>query len=426
MCVGAKMYELCRELFPICRSISGAGLRKSLEILKREAPRLTKIEFPTGTNCFDWEIPMEWNIRDAFIVAPDGKKLCRFTDSNLHVMGYSTPIDREVQLEELQEHLYSLPDNPDAIPYVTSYYRPNWGFCITHKEREGLIQGKYRVFIDSTLSSGSISAGELVIEGESDQEVLLSTYLCHPSMANNELSGPVVTTFLAKWLDGLEKRRYTYRILFLPETIGSIAYLSRNHATMKQKTVAGFVITCVGDDKTYSYLPSRKGNTLADRAAKHVLKHHYPEYKSYSYLDRGSDERQYCSPGIDLPVCSVMRSKYGTFPEYHTSHDNLDLVSPEGLSGSYDLLKKIVQCIEANETVMTTVLCEPQLGKRGLYSTTSTRDSWKQSRNMVNLVAYADGTVDLIGIAEAIGVALNDLTESVILLKAAGLLKLAE
>lgn len=423
--IDLKMYELCEKLFPICRSITGNGFRESLNILKHDLglTSLQAFEVPTGTKCFDWEVPKEWNINDAYIISPDGTKICDFKVSNLHVVGYSIPVDMEVSLEELQEHLYSLPDQPTAIPYITSYYTERWGFCISQIERDKLVAGQYRVYIDSELKEGSLTYGELIIPGVTKEEIFLSSYLCHPSMANNELSGPVVTLSIAKWLLGLESRRYTYRIIIIPETIGSITYLSRNYKTMKQNIVAGFNISCVGDDRVYSYLPSKNGDTLADIAATHVLRHSHPDYISYSFLDRQSDERQYCSSGIDLPVCSIMRSKYSCYPEYHTSLDDLTLITPAGLFGAYEVLRRSIECLEANETLCTTVLCEPQLGKRGLYPTISTKESGSIVKNMMNFLAYCDGSYTNLEIAEKINVPLWELEDIIINLKAADLLR---
>lgn len=407
------MYSLCQELFPICRSITGEGFRQSLDILSQQVENLKVEEVPTGTQCFDWEVPKEWNIKDAYIIAPNGKKICDFKQSNLHIMGYSVPINKTVSLEELQKHLYSLPEQPTAIPYITSYYKERWGFCLSQNERDRLKEGEYKVYIDSDLKNGSLTYGELIIPGESDKEIFLSCYLCHPSMANNELSGPVVTIFLAKWLAQLKQRKYTYRIVIIPETIGSITYLSRHHKEMKQKIVAGFNVTCIGDDRAYSYLPSRQADTLSDKVAQHVLQHEAPDYIAYEFLDKGSDERQYCSPGIDLPVCTIMRSKFGCYPEYHTSLDDLNFISPTGLQGGYDVLKKMIECIEFNQIFKTSVLCEPQLGKRGLYPTLSTKKTAAQVRNMMNFIAYCDGQLTALEIADKINVPLWDLKETI-------------
>lgn len=410
--IGKDMYNLCKELFPICRSITGDGFRQSLDILSQQIKNLNVTEVPTGSKCFDWQVPKEWNINDAYIIAPNGKKICDFKQSNLHIMGYSVPINKTVSFEELQKHLYSLPEQPTAIPYITSYYKERWGFCLSQNQREMLEEGEYKVYIDSELKSGSLTYGELIIPGESDKEIFLSCYLCHPSMANNELSGPVVTTFLAKWLAQLENRKYTYRIIIIPETIGSITYLSRHYKEMKQKVIAGFNITCIGDDRAYSYLPSRQGDTLSDEATLHVLKHLHPDYISYEFLDKGSDERQYCSPGIDLPVCTIMRTKFGCYPEYHTSLDDLSLISPAGLQGGYNLVKKTIECIEFNPVLKTTVLCEPQLGKKGLYPTLSTKKTALQVRNMMNFIAYCDGKLSALEIAEKINVPLWEIKET--------------
>jgi aminopeptidase-like protein len=419
---GKQMHELASRLFPICRSITGNGLRKSLAILQEYLPDLRIREIPTGTACFDWEIPKEWNIRDAYIICPDGRKICDFKVSNLHVVGYSTPIHEAVSLEELQTHLYSLPEDPDAIPYITSYYKERWGFCIPHSLRESLTPGDYQVHIDSELAPGSLSFGELIIPGETEDEIFLSTYLCHPSMANNELSGPMVATFLAKWISSLEHRRHTFRIVFIPETIGSIAYLSLHHKEMKRKIVAGFNLTCIGDDRSYSYLPSRQEDTRADQAALHVLRHLHPDFVTYSFLERGSDERQYCSPGIDLPVCSLMRTKYACYPEYHTSRDDLQLVTPTGLAGGYEVARKAIECLEQNFIPKRLTLCEPQLGKRNLYPTISTKSSGATVRVMMNFLAYVDGESDALAIAEKIGVPFWELWETIQKLKEGGVI----
>ena len=421
--LGTSMHSLCAELFPICRSITGSGVRKTLSIIKGHLPNLTLHEVPSGTRCFDWVVPREWNIHDAAIIDQDGKRIVDFKESNLHIVGYSIPVNKTLPLEELDQHLHSLPDQPQAIPYVTSYYHERWGFCLRHDQRMRLKPGNYKVHIDSELSDGFLTYAELLLPGASAKEVFISSYICHPSMANNELSGPVVTTFLARWLAALPARRYTYRIVLIPETIGSIVYLSRHHAAMRENIVAGFNVTCIGDDRAYSYLPSRHGATLADQAALHTLQHLHPEFKRYSFLDRGSDERQYCSPGIDLPVCSVMRTKYGQYPEYHTSLDNLDLVTPTGLFGGYDVLQKTIECIERNETLRTTVLCEPQMGRRGLYPTLSQKGSGSHARHTMNFLAYADGKRTALEIADIINVPLWELINTIERLKEEGILE---
>lgn len=404
---GLFMYRLMARLFPICRSITGDGLRETLHILQEHIP-LRLFEIPSGTRVFDWTVPKEWNIRDAFVLDPEGRKIIDFKSNNLHVLGYSVPVDRFVSLSELQRHLHSLPDQPDAIPWVTSVYEERWGFCLTQNQRTQLKDGTYRVVIDSELRSGALTYAELIIPGASSKEIFISTYVCHPSMANNELSGPVVATALAKWIAS-EPRRFTYRIIFIPETIGSIAYLSRNLESMKNNIVAGFNLTCVGDERAYSYLPSRNGSTLADKVALNILRAKHPEFRQYSFLDRGSDERQYCSPGIDLPVVSLMRTKYREFPEYHTSLDNLDFVSPAGLQGSFDLHRDCIELLERNRVYQMRCLGEPQLGVRGLYPTIATKESHRQVIDMLNFIAYADGTNDLIDISNAIQVPVRDL-----------------
>lgn len=414
------MFKLMTELFPICRSITGDGVRDTLRIIQKHIP-IKIFEVPTGTKVFDWTVPREWNIRDAYILDEKGEKKVDFKKNNLHIVGYSIPINKQVSLDQLQEHLYSLEEQPTAIPYVTSYYEDRWGFCLSHNERVKLKEGTYRVFIDSELKEGSLTYGELIIPGSTKQEIFLSTYICHPSMANNELSGPVVTTFLAKWIAS-NPRRYTYRIIYIPETIGSITYLSKNLEYMKKRIVAGFNVTCVGDEGPYSYLPSRNGSTLADKAALNILSMKHTDVKRYTYLDRGSDERQYCSPGVDLPVVSIMRSKYREYAEYHTSLDNTDYVTQKGLQGSFEVLRDCIELLEKNKIYRVTCLGEPQLSKRGLYSTTGTKQTNQHIRDMMNLIAYSDGTHDVIDISNIIGVPANQLYPIIEKLVATGVL----
>lgn len=402
--LGQQMFDFAKILFPICRSITGDGVRQTLQHIQHRIPELKIYEVASGTKAFDWIVPKEWNINDAYVINPSGEKIIDFKKNNLHVVNYSVPVDQEITLEKLQEHLFSLPEQPNAIPYITSYYQERWGFCLTENQRKQLQPGTYKIKIDSILKEGNLTYGEVILPGESKQEIFLSTYICHPSMANNELSGPVVTSYLLKWLKSLEKRKYTYRVIFIPETIGSIVYLSQNLKKMKKNIVAGFNITCIGDDRAYSFLPSRNGETLSDRVARHVLGYIAHNYVTYSFLDRGSDERQYCSPGVDLPIASIMRSKYGCYPEYHTSLDNFDVVTPSGLFGGYEAIRNCLNILEKNEILKVNVYCEPQLGKRGLYPTLSTKTSASTTRDMMNLIAYCDGKKDLLSIAEIIKV----------------------
>lgn len=409
MDISNNMYSLVKELFPICRSITGDGVRKTLRIIQREIPELKIFEVPTGTKVFDWIVPKEWNIKGGYIETLEGKKVIDFADTNLHVMGYSLPIDKIVSREELLEMCYTIPEQPDYIPYVTSYYKERSGFCLSEKQKQALTEDTYHVVIDSTLENGSLTYGELLIPGNSKDEIFLSTYVCHPSMANNELSGPAVTVELAKYILANKDRRYSYRIIFIPETIGSITYLSKNLDYLQKHVIAGYNISCVGDDRTYSYVESPYADTLADRVAQNVLNFHYPEYKRYSFLHRGSDERQYCSPLVHLPLCAICRSKYEEYPEYHTSADNLNLVSPNGLYGAFEVYRKCIDLLENNYVYIVTTPCEPQLGKRGLYPTLSRRGSINETRSMTAFIAYADGKHDLVDISNRINVPIDRL-----------------
>lgn len=401
MGIGQDIYEFAKLLWPLNRSITGDGLRATLSQIQRKLPNLEIVEVKTGTIAFDWTIPREWRVKDAYLITPSGEKICDFKDNNLHLVGYSVPIEMQIDLAELQNNLHSLPKQPKAIPYVTSYYKERWGFCISHNDRAKLEDGLYKVFIDSELFDGSMTYGELIIKGETEEEILISTYVCHPSMANNELSGPCVATFIAKWLTNSPNNRYTYRFIFIPETIGSIYYLSMYMRDLKKSVVAGFVLTCLGDNRGYSYLPSRNGRTLSDLSAKHILKHICPTFKTYKWADRGSDERQFCSPGIDLPIASIMRTKYGEYPEYHTSLDDLEnVVTPDGLFGGYTAIKETLIALEKNQFPMVNMLCEPQMGKRGLYPTLSTKESWAETALMMDLLSWSDGSKCLLEIAE--------------------------
>ncbi len=417
---GKEMHDLVKVLFPICRSITGNGVRETLKIISKHIPiRINEVS--SGTKVFDWVIPKEWNIRDAFVEDENGDKIIEFSKNNLHIMGYSTPIDEWIDLSVLEEHLYSLPDQPNAIPYATSYYDEKWGFCICHNDRMKLKDGKYHVYIDSNLEDGALTYGEYIIPGETADEILLSTYICHPSMANNELSGPAVATFIANWLNS-KPRRYTYRIIFIPETIGSITYLSKHSEELKHKVIAGFNISCIGDDGGYSYVRSPYENTYADRIVDYVLSTKYPDFIKYSYLDRGSDERQYCSPGIDLPLVTLCRSKFGTYPEYHTSLDNLDFVTAEGLYGGYNFVKNCLNAAENNDKYKTTIMCEPQLGKYGLYES-GIKGSSEYTRKIKDFLTYCNGGNDLLWISEKINYSIEHLLPMIEKLKEKNIIK---
>ena len=406
---GKEMYDLAVRLFPICRSITGDGFRQSLGIIREHVPEMQVFEVPSGTEVFDWTVPKEWNIRGGWIRRKDGETVIDFRDSNLHVLGYSVPIHQMVSCEELLEHVYTQSEQPDWIPYVTSYYKERWGFCMSERQKQQLTDPEYEVCIDSTLADGSLTYGELIVPGETDEEVFFSTYLCHPSMANNELSGPCLMTALIRYVQSLPKRRYTYRFIIVPETIGSITYLSRNIKSMQQHVKAGFVLSCVGDDRTYSMVSTKYEDTLADRVLENVLHFHYPDYIRYSFMKRASDERQYGSAGVGLPVCAFCRSKYHEYPEYHTSADDLSLISPAGLQGSYDVMVKVINALEYNRHYQMTCPCEPQLGKRGLYPTISQKGTYAAFRAMQHFTAYADGRNDLIAISEIIGTPVDQL-----------------
>jgi len=421
--IGNEIHQLARELWPINRSITGEGVRETLRRISIHLPTLEIKSVPSGTEVFDWTVPKEWNVKEAYIITPTGEKICDFSKNNLHLVGYSIPFEGSVSFDELKEHIHTLPDQPSAIPYVTSYYKEGWGFCLTQEQFDTLENGTYEVVINSTLFDGELNYGELLIKGKYDKEIFLSTYICHPSMANNELSGTTVVTFLAKWLQELNQTDYSYRIIFIPETIGSITYLSLNYKDIKNKIFAGFNVTCVGDDRAYSYLPSRNGKTISDLIAKHVLKWTDPNFIEYTWFDRGSDERQYCAPGIDLPIASILRTKYGNYPEYHTSLDNLEnVVTPKGLDGGYWAIRKAIEAIEKNKKYKVSILCEPQMGKRELYSTLDPNIRDKKVWLMMNFISLCDGENSLLEIAERLNVQIWSLYDIVKTLVAHGLI----
>ncbi|MBC7864698.1 MAG: DUF4910 domain-containing protein [Bacteroidia bacterium] len=413
------------RLWPICRSITGNGLRESFAILQEIIP-LNLTEVPSGTKVFDWEIPEEWNITDAYIICPDGKKICDFKVNNLHVVNYSVPVNKEITYDELLPHLHYMLQLPDAIPYIASYYKPVWGFCISFNEFTALSKtGTYKVVIDSSLKKGNLTYGDLLLKGETDEEILFSTYLCHPSMANNELSGPLVAAFLYSKIAALKHRKYSYRFIIAPETIGIIAYLSRYGEHLLKNLKAGYVLTCCGDDAPFVYKRSKKSNSLADRVAEHVLKYSGNKYELMNFSVGGSDERQYCSPGFNLPVGSMTRSMYQRYKEYHTSLDNKSFISFAAMKQTTEVYFEFVKALELNDVFKNKIqFCEPQLGKRGLYpSSADPMANRENTHNLMHFLTYADGKSDLIDIAEKVNKPLFRFEEIVDKVMAAGLIE---
>lgn len=421
--VGCKIFDLCKKMFPINRSITGNGVRQTFDIIREIIPEMKIYEVPSGTKAFDWEVPKEWNITEGYLEGPDGNRIVDMTDSNLHVLGYSVPVDEFLTLDELQEHLYSLDDQPDIFPYVTSYYKERWGFSLSKNQRDLLKDGTYHAVIKSTLENGSLTYGELIVPGETDEEIFISSYTCHPSMANNECSGPALLAYLARYICDMPRRRYTYRFVLAPETIGALVYLSRNLDALKSKVAAAFNLTCVGDDRTYSMVHSRYADTLADKVLENVLKYHYPKYKDYSFIYRGSDERQYQAPGADIPMVVLCRSKFHVYPEYHTSADNMDIISPDGLAGSYDVMLKCIEILENNRKYRIKTIGEPKLGKYGLVPTMSSKETYQETLIIKDVCAYADGTNDLMDLSRYINKPINEIVPVINKLKEAGLLE---
>lgn len=414
------------RLWPLNRSLTGEGNRETLRILS-EIVDIKIEEVPCGRQCFDWTVPPEWNAKEAWIKDSKGNIIVDFSKNNLHLLGYSEPYKGEHNFEELKSHLYTLPEQPDLIPYLTSYYSRRWGFCLSHNQFLELDRDEtYTVYIDSTLDdNGSMTIGEAVIKGNSDKEILFSTYICHPSLANNELSGPLVSAFIYNNLKKQENLKYTYRFLFIPETIGSIYSLSVKGEYWKKHLQAGFVLTCIGDDGNFTYKKSRIGNTLADRAALIHLTQTEKDFKVIDFFPSGSDERQYCSPGFNLPVGSLMRTMYGVYPEYHTSGDDKDFISFDAMEQSVLKYLGIIEVMERNEKYINAMpYCEPQLGKRGLYPTLG---SQKGTQDFVSAMMWilnlADGTNDLISISETSKIPIMELIPVVDKLILNGILK---
>ena len=404
-------------LFPFCRSITGPGTRDTLSYFESYLPIFSRLKFPSGTECFDWVIPDEWSIDDAYIMHLDtNRRYLLFSDSNLHVVGYSEPIESVMDLSSLLDRIYSLPDQPSVIPYVTSYYSRTWGFCASQQVKDLLPPGDYKVKIDSSLKSGHLDLSHAIIPGNQCAEIFFSSYVCHPSLANNELSGPVVLCALLDYLQTTYPNpTFSYRFLLCPETIGSIAYLSRFSKDMIQNVIGGFNLSCVGDDLSYSFVNTPYANTLADEAIKSALIG-FNNVVPYSYLERGSDERQYCSPGLDLPVITFCRTKFGEYPQYHTSADDLTIVSESGLIGSLLVLKNIIDAFEVCLYPRSTNLCEPQLGKRNLYPNLSTTVTVHPAKLRSDILAYANGSNSIFTISCIINVPLSLVTAEIRLL----------
>jgi aminopeptidase-like protein len=418
--IGNELHSFAAELFPICRSITGEGTRRTLALIQSRIP-LEISEVPTGASVFDWTVPKEWNIRDAYIKDGRGQKVVEFQQSNLHVLNYSVPVRAKMSLDELKPHLFTAPEHPDWIPYRTSYYQENWGFCLSHNQMRGLNDGEYEVCIDSTLEPGCLTYGEFYLPGRSSEEVLVSCHACHPSLANDNLSGLTVATALAHLLSEKEMR-YSYRFLFIPGTIGAITWLARNRERAA-RIRHGLVLTGIGDAGGFHYKKSRRGDAEIDRAIAHVLRHNGEPYELLEFSPYGYDERQYCSPGFNLPVGCLMRSVWGTFPEYHTSADNLDFIKPESLAGSLRVCAAVVDVLENNFRYCNqNPYCEPQLGKRNLYRSTGGESIGSEINARLWVLNFSDGEHSLLDIAERSGLPFSVISDAAEMLCASGLL----
>lgn len=420
--VGQEMHQFISELYPICRSITGGGLRKTLHLISRHIP-LVAHEIPSGTKVFDWIVPKEWNIKDAYIRNSKGEKVVDFQESNLHVVSYSVPVKTKLPLSKLKEHVFTLPDFPDWIPYRTSYYEENWGFCLSHNQFLKLNDEEFEICIDASLEEGHLTYGEYYIRGERLDEVLISCHVCHPSLCNDNLSGIALATFLAKYL-GTRSLRYSYRFLFIPGTIGSITWLCLNQSQVF-RIKHGLVVACVGDPGKHTYKKSRQGDAEIDRTAIHVLKHSGQDYEILDFVPYGYDERQYCSPAFNLPVGSLTRTPHGRFPEYHTSADNLGFVRPEYLVDSLSKYLSVLYILENNKKyVNQSPHCEPQLGKRGLYRAIGGQTDGRTSElAMLWVLNLSDGTRSLLDIADRAGLGFDLIKSATDVLVECSLLK---
>ena len=421
------MFKTIKSLFPICRSITGPGIKYYLSYLEKFVPDFRRVKFSSGTKVYDWKIPKEWHIHDSYIQdLQTKKKFKKFKKNNLHVLNFSSPINKIVNKEELFKHIYSLKSQPTAIPYVTSYYKKNWGFCLNKNEKKKLNKKKYKIFINNKFKKGTLDLSHALFTGKSKKEIFFSSYLCHPSMANNELSGPTVLTELAKFIKNKKNLRFSYRFVILPETIGSICYIKKYYRILKKRMLCGFNVSCVGDNGNFSIIESPSGETLADFSLKEVIKNKR-KFKKYSFNERGSDERQYCAPGIELPVCGFSRSKYGEYRQYHTSLDNLNFISARGLKSSLNVLKKIVESFENKKSwyiiPKSKFNCEPNLGKRNLYFNVSEKKNYKSLSLRKNLIAYSDGKKNLLQISKVINQPIKKILKEMKLLLKKGVLK---
>jgi aminopeptidase-like protein len=394
--IDSKLYSLGKKIFKINRSITGDGVRKTLAHIKKELKNLKIFEIKSGTKVFDWSVPPEWNVKRAYIEDKNKKKIIDIKNNNLHLVGYSIPCKIYLKKKDLLSRIHTLKKQPEAIPYITSYYKKYWGFCASYnlikKIKKNYSDGdKFFIRIESSFKKkGSLTYGELLIPGRSKQEILISTYICHPQMANNELSGPMVSIALAKYFKNKVNEK-SLRFIFIPETIGSITFLKKNINKIKKNIIGGYVLSCIGDERSYSFMPTKYGNSISDIAAKKAFKKLNIKYKQYSFLKRGSDERQFNSPGIDLPVASILRSKYGEYPEYHTSLDNFKLVTKKGLNGGFKVAKEAIKIIMKDVIPVSRFLCEPKLQKKNLYESLSTGSGAHDSSKILDFLQYADG-----------------------------------
>ena len=414
---GFQIYKWAKQIFKFNRSLTGSGTVETLNFIKKKLPNFKIKKIKSGTKVYDWTIPLEWNVKKAYIEDLKGNKLIDFNDNNLHLVGYSTPINKVIQFKELKKRLHTIKKMPNAIPYRYSYYTKDWGFCLQHNKLKKFKDKKYRVVIDSSLKKGNMHYGEILIKGKSSKEILLSTYICHPSMGNNEVSGPVLLARLAKYLLTIKNLHYSYRIIFVPETIGAITYINKNYKILKKNVVAGYIVSCVGDNNAYSYLETKEKNSLSDKIAKTAFKLKNLTFKNYSFLQRGSDERQFNSPGVNLNIGSIMRTRHGAYKEYHTSLDNLDFISPSGFQGAFDIYTFVFDLLEKNRVYKNLKTGEPFFTKYRLRSDTIGNGFNINSLNISNICAYLDGNIDLIDLSKLLSLNFYEVVKIIKILK---------